>query len=172
MRSQPGSWSFITTTSSGRFSAAARAHADFQSCSQGSGAGDCACNGTARSTASTLTTTNRTCEAMEVMEGPGPADRTRVSCRAMNPLPRRRFLQAAASFAAAAALASQRPLASGAQAAERAPDPKPKPKRTLKKAVGLGMVGEGATVLEKFQLLRDLGFEGVEIDRPDAAPLD
>jgi hexulose-6-phosphate isomerase len=92
----------------------------------------------------------------------------------MNPLPRRRFLQAAASFAAAAALASQRSLASGAQDAppNPAPKPAPKPKRTLKKAVGLGMVGEGATVLEKFQLLKDLGFEGVEIDRPDAAPLD
>ncbi|HET6164330.1 MAG TPA: sugar phosphate isomerase/epimerase family protein [Planctomycetota bacterium] len=89
----------------------------------------------------------------------------------MNPLPRRRFLQAAATFAAAAALAPRLPLASAAQDAEKKPDPalKPKPKRTLKKAVGLGMVGEGATVLEKFQLLKDLGFEGVEVDRPDEA---
>jgi len=45
-------------------------------------------------------------------------------------------------------------------------------RRTLKKAVGLGMVGEGATVLDKFLLLRDLGFDGVEIDRPAADPLD
>jgi hexulose-6-phosphate isomerase len=89
----------------------------------------------------------------------------------MNPLPRRRFLQAAATFAAAAALAPRLPLASAAQDAEKKPDPalKPKPKRTLKKAVGLGMVGEGATVLEKFQLVADLGFEGVEVDRPDRA---
>ena len=89
----------------------------------------------------------------------------------MNPLPRRRFLQAAATFAAAAALAARLPLASAAQDAEKKPDPalKPKPKRTLKKAVGLGMVGEGATVLEKFQLVADLGFEGVEVDRPDRA---
>ena len=89
----------------------------------------------------------------------------------MNPLPRRRFLQAAATFAAAAALAPRLPLASGAQGAERKPDPapKPKPKRTLKKAVGLGMVTAGATVLEKFQILKDLGFEGVEVDRPDDA---
>jgi L-ribulose-5-phosphate 3-epimerase len=89
----------------------------------------------------------------------------------MNPLPRRRFLQAAATFAAAAALAPRLPLASAAQDAEKKTDPapKPKPKRTLKKAVGLGMVGEGSTVLEKFQLLKDLGFEGVEVDRPDEA---
>jgi hexulose-6-phosphate isomerase len=89
----------------------------------------------------------------------------------MNSFPRRRFLQAAATFAAAAALAPRLPLASAAQDAEKKPDPapKPKPKRTLKKAVGLGMVGEGATVLEKFQLLKDLGFEGVEVDRPDRA---
>jgi len=89
----------------------------------------------------------------------------------MNPLPRRRFLQAAATFAAAAALAPRLPLASAAQDAEKKPDPapEPKPKRTLKKAVGLGMVGEGATVLEKFQLVADLGFEGVEVDRPDRA---
>jgi hexulose-6-phosphate isomerase len=91
----------------------------------------------------------------------------------MNPLPRRRFLQAAATFAAAAALAPRLPLASAAQDAEKKPDPapKPKPKRTLKKAVGLGMVGEGKSVLEKFQLVADLGFEGVEVDRPDSTPL-
>ena len=89
----------------------------------------------------------------------------------MNPLPRRRFLQAAATFAAAAALAPRLPVASGAQGAGKEPDPAPKPKRTLKKAVGLGMVGEGATVLEKFQLVADLGFEGVEVDRPDSTPL-
>ncbi len=34
------------------------------------------------------------------------------------------------------------------------------------------MVGDGKTVLEKFQLLKDLGFDGVEIDRPDTQPLD
>ncbi len=89
----------------------------------------------------------------------------------MNPLPRRRFLQAAATFAAAAALAPRLPVALGAQGAGKEPDPAPKPKRTLKKAVGLGMVGEGATVLEKFQLVADLGFEGVEVDRPDSTPL-
>ena len=33
----------------------------------------------------------------------------------------------------------------------------------LKKAVGYGMVKEGKTPLEKFQLLKDLGFDGVEV---------
>lgn len=33
----------------------------------------------------------------------------------------------------------------------------------LKKAVGYGMVKDGKTPLEKFQLLKDLGFDGVEI---------
>jgi len=82
----------------------------------------------------------------------------------MNPLPRRRFLGVAATFAAAAALDPKFLFA------KQSPPPQAK-RRTLKKAVGLGMVGEGATVLEKFQLLRDLGFDGVEIDRPDATPL-
>lgn len=33
------------------------------------------------------------------------------------------------------------------------------------------MVGEGSTILEKLQIVKDLGFEGVEIDRPDASPI-
>ncbi len=53
------------------------------------------------------------------------------------------------------------------------PAPLPLP-RTLRKAVGIGMVNDpGAkTRLEKFQLLRDCGFDGVEIDWPCATPLD
>jgi hexulose-6-phosphate isomerase len=82
----------------------------------------------------------------------------------MNPLPRRQFLGVAASFAAAAALAPRHLFANP-------PAPTQAKKRTLRKAVGIGMVGEGSTLLEKFQLLRDLGFEGVEIDRPDGTPL-
>jgi L-ribulose-5-phosphate 3-epimerase len=44
--------------------------------------------------------------------------------------------------------------------------------RTLRKAVMIGMVGEGANVLEKFQILRDCGFEGVEMDCPSPTPVD
>ncbi|HEY3319417.1 MAG TPA: sugar phosphate isomerase/epimerase family protein [Planctomycetota bacterium] len=36
----------------------------------------------------------------------------------------------------------------------------------VKKALGIGMVGEGATVLEKFKLIKDLGFDGVELNSP------
>lgn len=44
--------------------------------------------------------------------------------------------------------------------------PSSKPKRTLRKAVMFGMVGEGDTLQDKFQLLRDCGFEGAELDSP------
>ncbi|MBC7770981.1 MAG: sugar phosphate isomerase/epimerase [Pyrinomonadaceae bacterium] len=45
-------------------------------------------------------------------------------------------------------------------------------KRTLKKAVMYGMIGEGKTVLERFTLLRDCGFQGVEMDSPSKTPAD
>lgn len=83
----------------------------------------------------------------------------------MEPLSRRRFLGAAAALAATS-LVDPRRLAAAVPV-----DIAPR-KRTLRKAVGLGMVGEGKTLLEKLQLLRDLGFEGVEIDRPGDTPLD
>lgn len=37
----------------------------------------------------------------------------------------------------------------------------------IRTACGLGMVGEGASLLEKFQLLAELGFDGVELDAPN-----
>lgn len=37
-----------------------------------------------------------------------------------------------------------------------------------KKAVKIGMVRPGQTLLEKFQLLKELGFDGVELDSPSA----
>jgi L-ribulose-5-phosphate 3-epimerase len=47
-------------------------------------------------------------------------------------------------------------------------------KRHLKKAVNLGMArGEkGASVLDRFKMIQDAGFDGVELNRPDAEPLD
>lgn len=42
--------------------------------------------------------------------------------------------------------------------------------RTLRKAVMIGMVGEGATLADKFMLLRDCGFAGVEMDSPGMPP--
>lgn len=73
---------------------------------------------------------------------------------------RREFLTATASALAFSALS---PL--------RAQNGAPK-KRKLKKAVNLGMCKAGATVAEKFQIIKDAGFDGIELNRPDAVPLD
>jgi L-ribulose-5-phosphate 3-epimerase len=67
---------------------------------------------------------------------------------------RRRFLQ----WTGAAALASA--TARHARASDKSPD------RRFKKAVKLSMVKEGDSLHDKFQLLRDLGFDGVDIDGP------
>jgi L-ribulose-5-phosphate 3-epimerase len=42
----------------------------------------------------------------------------------------------------------------------------------FRKAVKIGMVEAGATLTEKFLLLRELGFDGVELDSPGGPPLD
>ena len=83
----------------------------------------------------------------------------------MLPIDRRTFLTATGALAAAAALGSVR-------AEQPTFSPPPPSKRTLRKAVMIGMVGEGNAVLEKFQILRDTGFEGVEMDCPSATPSD
>src|SRR5262245_21444447 len=49
-----------------------------------------------------------------------------------------------------------------------APDKKPR----LKKAVKYGMIGEGKTVQDKFELIKKIGFEGVEIDSPSKLNLE
>lgn len=69
---------------------------------------------------------------------------------------RRQFIQ---SSAAATALLTS-PLAFAA-------DAKPK----LKIAVKYGMIREGATVKEKFELIKKLGFQGCEIDSPSGLNL-
>src|SRR5581483_9585251 len=46
-----------------------------------------------------------------------------------------------------------------------AADEKPT-ERKFKKAVKIGMVRPGETLLEKFKLLKELGFDGVELDAP------
>jgi len=75
---------------------------------------------------------------------------------------RRTFLQTTGAALAATSLV---PLARGA-------DDAPAKKRPLKKAVNLGMVKAGNSVLEKFQMVKDAGFDGIELNRPDAIPLD
>lgn len=78
----------------------------------------------------------------------------------MAELNRREFLRTSGAVVAGAAAISLSPQGS-AQMNQPSSS-----RRTIKKAVGYGMIGEGATVLDKFKLLRDLGFDGVEMDSP------
>jgi L-ribulose-5-phosphate 3-epimerase len=101
----------------------------------------------------------------------------------MNEPSRREFLSnavAAASLAAASSLVRggatvSAPSDAGSSVIHRPLDPAPVARasaRTLRKAVMIGMVGEGENALEKFQIIRDCGFEGVEIDSPTPSPTD
>lgn len=66
-------------------------------------------------------------------------------------------------FLTAATAASISPLARSVQAT-------PSRKSSIaenKKAVKYGMVGQGSTVLEKFELVKRLGFDGIELDSPN-----
>lgn len=85
------------------------------------------------------------------------------------PINRRTFLTTTSALAAAATLG---PAIASQPATTPAPTPAQLTKRTLRKAVMIGMVGEGSTVLEKFQILRDTGFHGVEMDCPSPTPSD
>lgn len=79
-----------------------------------------------------------------------------------NAMSRREMLRAGtmvAGGALAATLGSPRP----SLAADEPPASK---RRTLRKAVMIGMVGEGATLLEKFRIVRECGFDGIELDSP------
>ena len=80
-------------------------------------------------------------------------------------LNRRDLLKAGTVAVAAAALSSQQAPAQDAPPA--APTHRP-----IKKAVMWGMIRAGKTVLEKFQLLKEAGFDGVEMDSPGGPPND
>jgi len=55
----------------------------------------------------------------------------------------------------------------------RAEDEPAAKKRSLKKAVNLGMANaRGASVADRFKMIRDAGFDGIELNRPDAIPID
>ena len=64
-------------------------------------------------------------------------------------------------------------LAAGAAAISTPLGARPSgPAREIKKALKYGMIGEGSTVLEKFQVARDVGFDGVELDSPNGLSAD
>lgn len=75
----------------------------------------------------------------------------------MNPLNRRQFLQttAAVTAGATALTASPRRAAADEHGAKR-----------IYLSVKWGMIGEGGSVLEKFKLMKELGYDGIELDSP------
>jgi hexulose-6-phosphate isomerase len=77
---------------------------------------------------------------------------------------RRDFLVAAGQAVGAAAILSHTKFAATAEAGSHSPK--------LKKAVKIGMVEEGATLLDKFKLLKDVGFEGIDMNSPNDLKLD
>jgi len=109
----------------------------------------------------------------------------------MNPTPNRRdVLKAGGAAASAAALAwsALGPAALGAAdvadsktpksgaaaspAESATPTQSPGARRPFKKAVMYGMISEGKTVLDKFRILKECGFDGVEMDSPTSLPRD
>lgn len=73
---------------------------------------------------------------------------------------RRDFLTAAAGAVAVASLGTRSPAAD-----QSSP-------RRLRKAVKYGMVRTGKSMLENFKLLKELGYDGVELDAPNNYKLD
>ena len=72
----------------------------------------------------------------------------------LNSLPRREFLLTASAGLALAA------------ASQAFGEDKPAKEMEFKKAVKIGMVTTGSTLLEKCKLLKELGFDGVELNAP------
>ena len=76
----------------------------------------------------------------------------------MPPFDRRQILSLSTLALAGASLAGC--------ASTKAPAATQPGKRRLRKALGIGMIGAGETLKDKFLLARDSGFEGVELDGP------
>lgn len=74
----------------------------------------------------------------------------------IQPCDRRRFLQAAGALTVGAAMTSALP----ASAADAAAD------KPIKKAVKSGMIRSGGSWADKFRLLKELGYDGVEMGGP------
>ena len=80
----------------------------------------------------------------------------------MQPIDRRQFIAAGSALSLAGlTLASGVPI----------PPMRPEDKR-IKKALKFGMIGEGKTMLEKFELVKACAFDGIEMDSPGGWDLD
>jgi len=77
----------------------------------------------------------------------------------MNAIDRRQFLKLTGAAVVAGSAAPLHTVGAGTAS-----------KRPLKKAVNLGMVTISGSTTEKFQLLKEIGFEGVELNRPGEPP--
>ena len=78
---------------------------------------------------------------------------------------RRTFISAAAGSIPATGLISGLFAAAGPETKPAVPD------KRIRKAVKIGMVGEGETLLDKFKIVKDLGFDGIELDSPNKLDL-
>ena len=78
---------------------------------------------------------------------------------------KREFIKSAAAIAGAAAIS---PLASAAGMPERSTITRNSipGKVTLKKALGYGMIKEELSLVDKFKLAKDVGFDGIELNTP------
>ena len=86
---------------------------------------------------------------------------------------RRAFIAASTAMLAGSTVLGRSGLAAASAAQEAAPmTPPGTRKRDIKKALKYGMIGDGTTVLEKFQSAKAAGFEGVEIDSPSDLDLE
>lgn len=78
---------------------------------------------------------------------------------------RRQFLQTTGQLlASSTCLAAAAPLFADDKTESKRPQ--------LKKAVKIGMVQEGKTLLEKFKLVKSLGFDGIELGSPNSYSVD
>lgn len=91
------------------------------------------------------------------------------------PVDRRSFIQTGLAAAAAASLAATTPnFLAAAEPAAPAPatDSANSTEKPIKKAVKIGMVGVKGTLLDKFKVLKKLGFDGIELDAPSGLKRD
>lgn len=86
----------------------------------------------------------------------------------MSTMDRRAFLATAGGLAAAGLLVPDAAAGLMERRAMPQDSASPTPRPGMKKAVKYGMIGAGVTVREKFQILKDLGFDGVELDAPSS----